>query len=95
MPVLKLKNPLTFGNSTVSQLVFRDYAIAADYMAFEKTGGTSQRIALIASMTGMDEALIRKLHGRDYMAAVRMADTLLDAEDKAAAESEEITDPKS
>ena len=46
-------------------------------------------------MTGMDEALIRKLHGRDYMAAVRMADALLDAEDKAATESEEITDPKS
>lgn len=95
MPVLKLKNPLTFGNSTVTQLVFRDYAIAADYMAFEKAGGTSQRIALIASMTGMDEALVGKLHGRDYMAAVRMADALLDAEEQAASESEEITDPKS
>lgn len=95
MPVLKLKNPLTFGNTTVTQLTFRDYAIAADYLAFEKTGGTSQRIALIASMTGMDEALIKKLHGRDYLAATRITDALLDAEEKAEAHEGEITDPKS
>ena len=94
MPVLKLKQPLKFGNSKVTELTFRDYAIAADYIAFEKSGGTSQRIALIASMTGTDEAIISKLHGRDYLAAIRMSDALLDAEEKADRQEGDITDPK-
>ena len=94
MPVLKLKKPLKFGNSQVTELTFRDYAIAADYMAFEKSGGTSQRIALIASMTGMDEELIKKLHGRDYLAAIRISDALLDAEENANKTDGDITDPK-
>ena len=94
MATLTLKKPLTFGKTTISQLTFRDYAIAADYMAFEKTGGVSQRIALIASMTGTDEEIIKKLHGRDYIAAGKMADELLDAEENEEKEQEKITDPK-
>lgn len=95
MATLTLKKPLTFGKTTISQLTFRDYAIAADYMAFEKSGGVSQRIALIASMTGTDEEIIKKLHGRDYIAAGKMADALLDAEETETRDAGEITDPKS
>ena len=95
MATLTLKKPLIFGKTNISQLTFRDYAIAADYMAFERSGGVSQRIALIASMTGMDEEIIKKLHGRDYIAAGKMADDLLDMEETESKETGEITDPKS
>lgn len=81
MPVLKLKRPLKFGESTISELKFRDHTIAADYLAFDKRGGVAQRITLIASLTGTDEALVEKLHGVDYLAASKIADELLDADE--------------
>lgn len=74
---LPLKHPLTFGKTTVAELNFRDHTTAADYLSFDKRGGVAQRIALIASLTGTDEALILQLRGPDYRAAEKIADELL------------------
>lgn len=78
---LPLIHPLTFGKATVDHLTFRDYTTAADYLSFDKRGGVAQRIALIASLTGTDEALILQLRGKDYRAAERIADELLTADE--------------
>jgi hypothetical protein len=83
MEKLTLTKPLTFGNKTIEALTFRDYTLAEDYLAFDTRGGVAQNIALIASLTGQDEAVIRKLSGRDYKAAYRIADKLLAADDEA------------
>jgi len=72
MNKLPLKHPLTFGKKTIAELKFRDHTTAADYLSFDKRGGVAQRIALIASLTGTDEALIEQLHGPDYRAAEAM-----------------------
>ena len=74
---LTLKTPLVLGKTTVEALNFRDYTTAADYLAFDKKGGVAQNIALVASLTGTDEALIEKLRGPDWIAAQREADRLL------------------
>jgi hypothetical protein len=74
---LQLKHPLVIGKTTIDALTFRDYAIAADYLAFDKKGGVAQNIALVASLTGTDEALIQKLRGADWLAAQKEADRLL------------------
>lgn len=99
MAVLPLKHPLTFGKQTIGQLKFRDYTTAGDYLSFDKVGGVAQRIALIASLTGTDEALIEQLHGPDYVAAERMADALIAADsakdDDDDADSEEADEKKS
>lgn len=79
MPKLKLKHPLTFGKTTVEELTFRDYATAGDYLSFDVRGGVAQNIALIASLTGTDEALVKQLRAQDYLAATKMADKLIDA----------------
>lgn len=78
---LPLKHPLTFGKTTVESLAFRDYTTAADYLSFDKRGGVAQRIALIASLSGTDEALILQLRGKDYRAAEAIADALLMADE--------------
>lgn len=77
MPVLILKHPLTFGKLTVNKLTFRDYTTAGDYLAFDRRGGVAQRIALIASMSGTDEALVQQLRGADYQAAAKIVDDMI------------------
>lgn len=81
MAKLNLKHPLTFGKKTIDELKFRDHTTAADYLSFDKRGGVAQRIALIASLTGTDEALIEQLHGPDYRAAEKIAEAMLIADD--------------
>lgn len=85
---LALKHPLTIGKTSVEYLTFRDHTTAADYLSFDRAGGVAQRIALIASLTGTDEALIQRLHGADYLRAEREADRLLTAD-----QAEEGEDP--
>ncbi|MDR0673342.1 MAG: phage tail assembly protein [Zoogloeaceae bacterium] len=85
---LTLKHPLTLGKTTVEALTFRDYTTAADYLAFDVKGGVAQNIALIANLTGTDEALIKQLRGADYLAAQRIADRLLLTDSEAVAEGE-------
>lgn len=80
-----LKTPLTLAKKTITELKFRDYTTAADYLSFDKRGGVAQRIALIASLTGTDEALIEQLRGPDYVRAEKIASDML-AADEAAAE---------
>lgn len=82
---LALKHPITVGTATVAELTLRDHTIAEDYLAFDQRGGVAQRIALIASIAGTDEALIKKLHGVDYQRAERVVDLLL-RDDEAQAE---------
>ena len=76
----KLLHPIDLSSETqITKLKMRDYAVAGDYMAFDKSGGVAQRIALIASMAGTDEELIKKLHGADYVRAEAYVSKLLDA----------------
>ena len=74
---LPLKHPLTIGKITISSLTFRDYTTAGDYLAFDQRGGVAQTIALVASLTGTDESLVKQLRGPDWIAAERMADKIL------------------
>ncbi|MDR0736138.1 MAG: phage tail assembly protein [Zoogloeaceae bacterium] len=74
---LTLRYPLTLGKTTIEALTFRDYTTAADYLAFDTKGGVAQNIALVASLTGTDAALIQQLRGPDWIAAQREADRLL------------------
>ena len=74
---LQLLHPIEIGKSTVTELTLRDHTIAEDYLAFDHRGGVAQRIALIASMAGTDEALIKRLHGADYRRAEREVDRLM------------------
>ncbi|BCB28434.1 hypothetical protein SKTS_33200 [Sulfurimicrobium lacus] len=81
MAKLTLKHPLTFGKMTVDSLTFRDYTTAGDYLAFDQRGGVAQRIALIASLTGSDESLIKQLRGPDYRAAEKIADDMINGDE--------------
>lgn len=81
MAKLTLKYPLTFGKTTVDSLTFRDYTTAADYLSFDQRGGVAQRIALIASLTGTDESLVKQLRGKDYRAAEKIADELIQSDE--------------
>jgi hypothetical protein len=81
MPKLKLKHPLTVGNKTIEELSFRDYTTAADYLSFDVRGGVAQNIALIASLTGTVEELVKRLRGEDYKAACKIVDKLLADDD--------------
>ncbi len=92
MAKLPLKHPLTFGKKTIDSLTFRDHTTAGDYLAFDQRGGVAQRIALIASLTGTDESLIRQLRGPDYRAAEKIADELIQADE--AEEGEEAIQKK-
>ena len=96
MPILKLKHPLKLGQSNLTELKFREHTIAQDYLAFDKRGAQAQRIALVASICGTDEALIEKLHGIDYRAAATMMDKILEADeafDKDDKNEKEANDP--
>jgi hypothetical protein len=85
---LKLKHPLTFGAKTVEELNFRDWTTAADYLSFDVKGGVAQNIALVASLTGTDEALVKQLRGADYRAATKIADALLASDIEAGGEGD-------
>lgn len=85
MPKLILSTPLNLGKKQITELSFRDYTTAEDYLSFDQRGGVAQRIALIASLTGTDEALIKQLRGPDYVRAEKIASDMLEA-DAAAAE---------
>lgn len=85
---LTLKHPLVFDKTTITKLTFRDYTVAADYLAFDLRGGVSQRIALVSSLTGMDEAIIKKLRGYDWRKAEQMSDKLLEADEDIIGESD-------
>ena len=80
MAILPLKHPLVIGKTTIDKLTFRDYATAEDLLAFDERGPNRQTIALIASLTGTDEALVKKLHVADYRAADALASNLLQPE---------------
>ena len=79
---LPLSTPLVIGKKTIDKLSFREYTTAEDYLSFDKRGAIAQRIALIASLTGTDEVLIKQLRGKDYRAAERIFEKML-AEDEA------------
>lgn len=92
MQKLTLKHPLKLGEkTTITELNFRDYTIAADYLSFDKSGGVTQRIALIASLTGSDESIIMQLRGADYRRAEAIAEKMLeDDEDSAEANTNDL-----
>ena len=79
---LTLTHPIPVGKTTVTSLTFRDFTTAGDYLAFDRTGGVAQTIALIANLTGTDEEVIKHLRGGDYKRAKMHADKLLDEDEK-------------
>ena len=89
-----LKYPLTFGKKIIDSLTFRDYTTAADYLSFDQRGGVAQRIALIASLTGTDESLIKQLRGKDYRAAEKIADELIQSDEAEEGKEGEAADQK-
>ena len=80
MAKLKLKYPIQLEKSSIEELNFRDYATAADLLAFDERGANKQTIMLIANLTGTDEELIKKLHVDDYRAADKIASVLIKPE---------------
>ena len=85
---LQLKHPIQVGKTEITSLTFREFTTAADYLAFDQKGGVAQTIALIASLAGTDENVIKLLHGADYKRAKNYADELLDQDEKDAEDSE-------
>ena len=85
---LSLNVPITIGKKTITELEFRDYTTADDYLSFDVRGGVAQRIALIASLAGTDEALIKQLRGPDYIRAEKIASDLLLADEVAAGDND-------
>lgn len=88
MSSITLRSPLTLGKKTITELNFRDYTTAEDYLSFDQRGGVAQRIALIASLTGTDEALIKQLRGPDYVRAEKIASDMLAADEAAAGDGD-------
>lgn len=84
---MKLIAHIIIGKTQITELNFRDYTTAEDYLSFDQRGGVAQRIALIASMTGTDEALIRQLRGPDYIRAEQLVSDMLEADATAASEA--------
>jgi len=78
----RLKAPLQFGKLSVKELRFRDHTVAGDYLAFDLRGGTKKRIALVASIAGVDEAIVEKLHGLDYQIAIAHVDAMIEEDEK-------------
>lgn len=86
---LTLLHPIPMGKTQISSLTFREHTTAGDYLAFDRSGGVAQAIALIANLTGTDEEAIKRIHGSDYKRAKVMADELLDKDEK---EAEDASD---
>ncbi|MDO8941488.1 MAG: phage tail assembly protein [Methylicorpusculum sp.] len=89
MPKLTLSTPITLGKKQITELIFRDYTIAEDYLSFDQRGGVAQRIALIASLTGTDEVVIKQLRGPDYVRAEKITSDMLEADAALAEQSAE------
>lgn len=89
---LKLKHPLTIGKIELAELTLRDYTVASDYLAFDQRGGVAQRIALIASIAGTDQEVIKRLRGVDYRRAEVEVDRLM-REDESESVGTEQDDP--
>ena len=85
---LNLLRPISVGKTEITSLTFREYTTAGDYLAFDRSGGVSQTIALIANLSGTDEEVIKRMHGSDYKRAKGMADKLLDQDEKDAADNQ-------
>jgi glucokinase len=84
---LTLKHPIVVSEkTTITELNMRDHTLASDYLCFDVRGGVAQRIALIASIAGTDEAVVKRMHGVDYRRAEEMVDKLLSEDEKAAAD---------
>lgn len=77
MSKLTLSHPIQLEKSKITDLHFREYATAEDLLAFDEPGQTRQTIFLIASLTGTDEALIRRLHVNDFRKADAIASRLI------------------
>lgn len=84
---MKLISPILLGKTQITELNFRAYTTAEDYLCFDQRGGVAQRIALIASLTGTDEALVRQLRGPDYIRAEQLVRDMLEADATAASEA--------
>lgn len=93
MAKLKLFHPLTAGKLTIDELSFRDHLTAADYLSFDQRGGVAQRIAMIASLTGTDKAVIEMLHGADYRRAEAMSEKMMADDEAEALTDEELFPP--
>ncbi len=88
---LILKHPLKLGEkTTLEKITLRDYTTAADYLSFDRRGGVAQRIALIASLSGLDESVIERLRGADYRRAEQVSDRLLADDENEAHSDKEI-----
>lgn len=85
---MKLQHPLELGKLTISELKFRAYATAEDLLAFDEKGPNLQTIALIASLTGNDVELIKKLHHHDLRRADKIASEMIKPEADEKNESE-------
>ena len=86
---MELKHPITVGKKTIDKIVFRTFATAEDLLAFDERGPNLQTITLIASLTGTDIELIKKLHVHDLHRADKIASQLIkpEAEEKNDSES--------
>lgn len=80
MKTLTLKKPIQLEKTEIRELKFRDFATAEDLLAFDQRGQNAQTIALIANLTGTDEAVIKRLHVADFRAADAIAVELLSEE---------------
>ncbi len=90
---LILKHPIVVSDKvTITELTLRDHTLANDYLCFDVRGGVAQRIALIASVAGTDEAVIKRLHGADYRRAEAIVDKLLLEDEQASSADDSAAD---
>lgn len=83
MITFKLKHPIAIGDKkSITEIKFRDHTTAEDYLSFDQFGGVAQMITLIASLTGTDETLVKKLSGYDYRRAREIANKILAADEE-------------
>ena len=75
MREIQLTHPLPDGAKSIESLKIRDgdEVVATDFMYQEIDGFEARSQALIASLTGLPEASVRKLRGKDYFAAQNAA----------------------
>ena len=94
MSKLILKHPIALGKGQLTELHLRDHTTAEDYLAFDVYGGVAQTQRLISNIAGLDDAIVRKLHGEDYRRARAHVEAMLEADDpdKAPAESANAND---
>lgn len=89
MKTLTLKHPIPVGDAKITELKFREYTTAGDYLAFDVRGGVAQAISLICKLSGQDEQVVEALRGPDYRAAKEIVDAIIAADEKEAKASAE------